>query len=210
MPTPRPPVGGSEEGPSRRWISFQADTKTGLRPSILSDQGARHGIRQSRTEKRPSGRRGQARYRPGQGGASRQGNLRRHLQCPQGRRGDTARRRRRRSSGPSGASWPRTRRSTWSKGSRVNVVGRVQNNNYDKAPGELVYGLTFTCEEIDYLDSLADATARRQRLQEGAAPTAAPSAPAPSSAGNSRSGSTRRPGKTAAKAGQSADDDIPF
>ena len=32
------------------------------------------------------------------------------------------------------------------KGSRVNIIGRVQNNNYEKAPGELVYGLTFTCE----------------------------------------------------------------
>ena len=30
------------------------------------------------------------------------------------------------------------------KGSRVNIVGRVQNNNYEKAPGEIFYGLTFT------------------------------------------------------------------
>jgi single-strand DNA-binding protein len=41
------------------------------------------------------------------------------------------------------------------KGSRVNMVGRVQNNNYEKAPGEIFYGLTFTCEEIDYLDTCA-------------------------------------------------------
>ena len=96
-----------------------------------------------------------------------------------------------------------------SKGSRVNVIGRVQNNNYEKAPGELVYGLTFTCEEIDYLDSRADAEARRAK-QEGTAPIAAPSAPAPASAGNSRSRTARRPAKTPAKSNQAADDDIPF
>jgi len=32
------------------------------------------------------------------------------------------------------------------KGSRVNIVGRVQNNNYNNAAGQLVYGLTFTAE----------------------------------------------------------------
>jgi single stranded DNA-binding protein len=52
------------------------------------------------------------------------------------------------------------------KGSRVNVVGRLQNNNYDK-DGSTVYGFQFTCEELDYLDSKADADARRGR-QEGA------------------------------------------
>ena len=41
------------------------------------------------------------------------------------------------------------------KGSRVNIVGRVQNNNYEKAPGEIFYGLAFTCEEIDFLDTRA-------------------------------------------------------
>ena len=51
------------------------------------------------------------------------------------------------------------------KGSRVNVVGRLQNNNYDK-DGSTVYGFQFTCEELDYLDSKADADARRGR-QEG-------------------------------------------
>ena len=92
------------------------------------------------------------------------------------------------------------------KGSRVNIVGRVQNNNYEKAEGELVYGLTFTCEEIDYLDSRADAEARRAK-QEGAAPsTPAPAAPA-ASKGNGRTRATARPraAQTAA-----ADDDVPF
>src|SRR6476659_182647 len=55
------------------------------------------------------------------------------------------------------------------KGSRVNIVGRVQNNNYEKAPGEVFYGLTFTCEEIDYLDSRQEAEARRSRHQAGTA-----------------------------------------
>ena len=37
------------------------------------------------------------------------------------------------------------------KGSHVNVIGRLRNNNYKDAEGVNVYGLTFTCEEIDYL-----------------------------------------------------------
>jgi single-strand DNA-binding protein len=51
------------------------------------------------------------------------------------------------------------------KGSRVNIVGRLQNNNYDK-DGVTVYGLQFTCEELDYLDSKAEAEARRQGQKE--------------------------------------------
>ena len=35
------------------------------------------------------------------------------------------------------------------KGSHVNVIGRLRNNNYKDADGVDVYGLTFTCEEID-------------------------------------------------------------
>ena len=46
------------------------------------------------------------------------------------------------------------------KGSRVNVVGRMRNNNYDK-DGATVYGFQFTCEELDYLDSKAESEARR-------------------------------------------------
>jgi single stranded DNA-binding protein len=48
------------------------------------------------------------------------------------------------------------------KGSRVNVIGRMQNNHYDK-DGERVYGFQFTCEELDYLDSKAEAEARKGR-----------------------------------------------
>jgi len=49
-----------------------------------------------------------------------------------------------------------------SKGSRVNVVGRLQNNNYDK-DGATVYAFQFTCEEIDYLDGKAESEARKGR-----------------------------------------------
>ena len=40
------------------------------------------------------------------------------------------------------------------KGSHVNIIGRLRNNNYEK-DGETVYGMAFTAEEIDYLDSRA-------------------------------------------------------
>ncbi|MEO6281517.1 single-stranded DNA-binding protein [Roseateles sp.] len=46
------------------------------------------------------------------------------------------------------------------KGSHVNIVGRLRNNNYEKN-GETVYGMAFTAEEIDYLDSRAESEARR-------------------------------------------------
>src|SRR5665213_674156 len=49
------------------------------------------------------------------------------------------------------------------RGSHVNIVGRLRQNNYDK-DGETVYGWTFTVEEIDYLDSKAEGDARRAQL----------------------------------------------
>jgi len=49
------------------------------------------------------------------------------------------------------------------KGSHVNIVGRLRNHQYQDAEGAEVYGLNFTAEEIDYLDSKADAEARRER-----------------------------------------------
>jgi len=47
------------------------------------------------------------------------------------------------------------------RGSHVNVVGRLKNNNYEK-DGGTIYGMNFTVEEIDYLDSRAEADARRE------------------------------------------------
>jgi single-strand DNA-binding protein len=49
------------------------------------------------------------------------------------------------------------------KGSHVNIVGHLRNNNYPSADGETVYALAFSAEEIDYLDSKAEADARRGR-----------------------------------------------
>ena len=51
------------------------------------------------------------------------------------------------------------------KGSHVNIVGRLRNNNYQDAGGDDVYALQFTCEEIDYLDSKEEAEARRLRQE---------------------------------------------
>jgi single stranded DNA-binding protein len=52
------------------------------------------------------------------------------------------------------------------KGSHVNVVGRVQNNNYEK-DGETVYSMAFTAEEIDYLDTKAEGDALRSKQGTG-------------------------------------------
>ena len=53
------------------------------------------------------------------------------------------------------------------KGSHVNVVGRMHNNNYQDGRGTDVYAFDFVCEEIDYLDSRAEAEARQARREEG-------------------------------------------
>lgn len=49
------------------------------------------------------------------------------------------------------------------KGSHVNLVGRVHNTQYQDGEGREVYGLEFTVEEIDYLDSKAEGEDRRSR-----------------------------------------------
>jgi hypothetical protein len=53
------------------------------------------------------------------------------------------------------------------KGSHVNVVGRVQNNNYER-DGEPVYSMAFTAEEIDYLDTKAEGEAPDIVFKRGA------------------------------------------
>ncbi len=52
------------------------------------------------------------------------------------------------------------------KGSHVNIVGRMRNNNYEK-DGATVYGMAFTADEIDYLDSRADSEARHSGTSNG-------------------------------------------
>jgi single stranded DNA-binding protein len=51
------------------------------------------------------------------------------------------------------------------KGSRVNVIGRLRNDRYTDADGREVYGFSFTCEELDYLDSKAESEARKGRQE---------------------------------------------
>lgn len=53
------------------------------------------------------------------------------------------------------------------KGSHVNIVGRLRNNNFEK-DGETVYGMAFTAKEVDYLDSRAESEARRGPGDSGA------------------------------------------
>jgi single-strand DNA-binding protein len=60
------------------------------------------------------------------------------------------------------------------QGSHVNLVGRVQNHQYEK-DGETVYTLGFTAEAIDYLDTKAQGEVLRAR--QGPAPEAGDSAP---------------------------------
>jgi single stranded DNA-binding protein len=73
------------------------------------------------------------------------------------------------------------------KGSHVNVVGRVQNNNYEK-DNETIYTMAFTAEEVDYLDTKAEGEALRG--QGGPAPASdaasAPKAPTKAKAPKSK------------------------
>ena len=94
------------------------------------------------------------------------------------------------------------------KGSHVNVVGRVQNNNYEK-DGETVYTMAFTAEEIDYLDTKG----RRQGdpRQEGPAPEEGAPAPAAKPAAGASAAKPARSREAAAKAPASEETDaIPF
>ena len=74
------------------------------------------------------------------------------------------------------------------KGSHVNIVGRLRNNNYQDSEGADVYALGFTAEEVDYLDSRAESEARHARESvdggtpngaTGSSEQAAPSASSP-------------------------------
>ena len=86
------------------------------------------------------------------------------------------------------------------KGSRVNVVGSLRNNNYDK-DGVTVYGFDFTAEEIDYLDSRGERDARTEPM--------ASTEPALAKAEGKGKGRAVKPG--AAVTGKAyGDDDVPF
>ena len=81
------------------------------------------------------------------------------------------------------------------KGSHVNIVGRLRNNNYQDADGADVYALAFTAEEVDYLDSRADSEARRARTDGAAAPQAQPASSAPKANGRARRARTEPQGE---------------
>ena len=70
----------------------------------------------------------------------------------------------------------------------MNIVGRLRNNNYEK-DGETVYGMAFTAEEIDYLDSRAESEARRNGspgAESGNTSAERPTASAPAASRKSR------------------------
>ena len=95
------------------------------------------------------------------------------------------------------------------KGSHINVVGRVQNNNYER-DGETVYSMAFTAEEVDYLDTKAEGDALRAKqfpaAEEG---DASPPARQPAKARAAKPAKGKRAAaQTAAMA--DADDDIAF
>ena len=97
------------------------------------------------------------------------------------------------------------------KGSHVNVVGRVQNNNYDK-DGETVYTMAFTAEELDYLDTKAEGEALRNK--QGPAPEEGNPAPQAKPAASAKPAKGAKGRKAAALAAQPALDEqgdpIPF
>jgi single-strand DNA-binding protein len=180
MPTPRPPVGGCEEGPSER-ISFEGrrfDARAGA----------------SRLEQI------MAFVRIEQRNAHLAGAVR--LTTVEGREGPvskatlTAISNTRRGSGDNRGEeataiqwtlWGRQAENAaqfLTKGSHVNLTGRLQNNQYEK-DGQMVYGWVMTAEEVDYLDSKASADALRARQAETPQP-----APTRKSAPRSRAAAT--------------------
>ena len=94
------------------------------------------------------------------------------------------------------------------KGSHVNVVGRVQNNNYDK-DGETVYAMAFTAEELDYLDTKAEGDALRAK--QGLGPEEGDASPRARNSAKARAAKPAKGKKAAAQAAMAdADDDIAF
>ncbi len=101
------------------------------------------------------------------------------------------------------------------KGSHVNIVGRIRNNNYERA-GETIYTMAFTAEEVDYLDSRADRVAQQGRQEGGAGQEETPAESAARSASGGRSGAgkgrkgVKSQGQAPAKVPAEEMDDIPF
>ena len=81
------------------------------------------------------------------------------------------------------------------KGSHVNIVGRLRNNNYQDNDGADVYGLAFTAEEVDYLDSKAESEARRARMDGAPAAQTQPTTSTPKANGRTRRARTHPQGE---------------
>lgn len=87
------------------------------------------------------------------------------------------------------------------RGSHVNVVGRMESNQYtDADTGRTVYGFDFVAESVHYLDNKETAQARRNRaaMPQGAADTAVAEPPAARVGG----GRSTRPGRTSRSSSQ--------
>lgn len=200
-PTPRPPQGGSEE--SERRISFQ-QPEAGCGWFLREE--FHHGFRSCRAAQRTPGRPGPARFR---------GRARR----PDGKATLTAISNTRRVSGDNRGEeatailwtlWGKQAENAaqyLAKGSHVNVVGRVQNNNYQR-DGETVYSMAFTAEEIDYLDTKHEGDALRAR--QGTGPDERQAAPQTKPATAKAAKGRKAPARTAPAELDEHGDPIPF
>lgn len=65
------------------------------------------------------------------------------------------------------------------KGSHLNLVGHVRNDNFTAVDGKAVHAFAFVCDELDFLDSRGQAQARRERQEFVAAMDAAEQAATP-------------------------------
>ena len=92
------------------------------------------------------------------------------------------------------------------RGSHVNVIGRVQNNRYEK-DGVTVYAMDFTAEEIDYLESKAESDARR--LREGGKGEGNLQ-PQQARAGGRHLSGGQQPARTGTPARRPSEEDVPF
>jgi single-strand DNA-binding protein len=166
MPTPRPPVGGSEVSPSER-ISFQGNPVRG--PAGRSRK--EHTMASVRIEQRAAHLAGPVRLDTvyGREGPVARATLTAISNTRRGR--GEGEQREEEATAIQWTLWGKQAENAaqyLGKGSHVNIVGRMRNNNYEK-DGQTVYGMAFTAEEIDYLDSRADAQARRESGQGGEA-----------------------------------------
>ncbi len=89
------------------------------------------------------------------------------------------------------------------------MVGRVQNNNYERK-GETVYSLAFTADEIDYLDSKLEGEALRAK-QGSASGEGEGNGQGVENGGQSEPAARQTVGRRAAKSARNLNaEDLPF